>query len=483
MRIFKGTAPQEHAEGENRALYSANEEQANHYFARCLRLAVIAAALMWLLNIFGFFIVEKRFMNISMPLGIAGFLLPTLVDRLKFRYYGQKKYVMMLSLILSMLVFSSVLTIHMVPMWMLPIILSCQYYSPRYTRFSLIATLISMLIALYAGMLIGVWDANLMRMAGPEIDSLQVRLEVIRAAIAGGDNLPLRLFKFYYIPRACTAVVIYLCCKTLSRRTRELLVKQDSMVTERERIGTELNIATQIQEAMLPRVFPAFPQYRQFDIHASMKPAKEVGGDFYDFFMVDESHLAIIVADVSGKGIPAALYMMIGKTLIKVQTKSDPDLAAVFEKVNRLLCESNSMELFITAFEGILDLRTGELVFVNAGHELPFITRDDAFAPEKIRHGFVLAGLEETRYHTGRLVLKPGDKLFQYTDGVTEATNGELQLFGMERLTESLNRHISGSPAEIIKGVHDDIDAFVGSAPQFDDITMLCLEFKEYYKG
>ena len=255
-----------------------------------------------------------------------------------------------------------------------------------------------------------------------------------------------------------------------------------TVTAEKERIGAELDIATHIQASMLPCIFPPFPDRPEVDIFASMNPAKEVGGDFYDFFMVDDTHLAIVMADVSGKGVPAALFMVIGKTLIKDHTTPGRDLGEVFMEVNRLLCEGNGEEMFITAFEGVLDLMTGEFNFVNAGHEMPFIRRKGTYTPEKIRAGFVLAGMEGTRYRMGTLQMEPGDAIFQYTDGVTEATNAGNELYGMERLEAVLNRNAAAAPDKLLPAVKADIDAFVGDAPQFDDITMLCLEYKERMK-
>ena len=251
------------------------------------------------------------------------------------------------------------------------------------------------------------------------------------------------------------------------------------VTAEKERIGAELDVAKHIQASMLPCIFPAFPDRSEIDIYATMEPAKEVGGDFYDFFMVDDRHLAIVMADVSGKGVPAALFMVIGKTLIKDHTTPGRDLGKVFTEVNDLLCESNSEELFITAFEGVLDLVTGEFVYVNAGHEMPFIYKSGGdFEPYKIRAGFVLAGMEGMKYRAGSMTLEPGDKIFQYTDGVTEATNINNELYGMDRLGEILNKVKLGTPHEILPAIKKDIDEFVGEAPQFDDITMLCLEYK-----
>lgn len=260
----------------------------------------------------------------------------------------------------------------------------------------------------------------------------------------------------------------------------EYVINLTNVTAERERIGTELSVATKIQADMLPSIFPAFPDRREFDIFATMNPAKEVGGDFYDFFMVDDSHLAIVMADVSGKGVPAALFMVIGKTLIKDHTQPGRDLGEIFSEVNDLLCESNSEQLFITAFEGVLDLVTGEFRFVNAGHEIPFVCKADAaFEPYKIPAGFVLAGMEGMRYKCGSMQLSPGDKIFLYTDGVPEATDQDNELYGMERTQKILEKHSRLSPSELLPKIKEDIDAFVGEAPQFDDITMLCMEYRE----
>ena len=267
----------------------------------------------------------------------------------------------------------------------------------------------------------------------------------------------------------------------MERDINEYITNLTAVTAEKERIGAELDVATHIQSSMLPSIFPAFPERLEFDVYATMDPAKEVGGDFYDFFLVDERHLAVVMADVSGKGVPAALFMVIGKTLIKDHTLPNTDLGDVFTEVNDILCESNSEDLFITAFEGVLDLITGEFRFVNAGHEPPFIRRaeDGRFELYKIRPGFMLAGMEGMRYKGDCFTLSPGDKIFLYTDGVTEATDTADQLFGMERLSESLNKVADAQPEEILPALKADIDAFVGSAPQFDDITMLCLTYKQ----
>ena len=271
-------------------------------------------------------------------------------------------------------------------------------------------------------------------------------------------------------------------CESLKQMESDLnshIENLKKVTAEKERINTELDVARHIQASMLPCIFPPFPDRKEFEIFATMNPAKEVGGDFYAFFMVDDTHLAVVMADVSGKGVPAALFMVIGKTLIKDHTQPGLSLGEVFSTVNNLLCDSNSEGLFITAFEGVLDLQTGEFRYVNAGHEVPYICKKgESYEPYKIRDGFVLAGMEDMRFREGSVQLTPGDKIFLYTDGVPEATNGNNALYGSQRLYHILNENTEAAPEMVLRAVKTDVDRFVGDAPQFDDLTMLCLEYQ-----
>ena len=257
----------------------------------------------------------------------------------------------------------------------------------------------------------------------------------------------------------------------------QLYITELTEATAREqRIASELDLAQRIQADSLPTDYPAFPGRKEFDLAFTMDPAKEVGGDFYDFFLIDESHLALVIADVSGKGVPAALFMMMSKMLIKNRALLGGTPAEILAFANEQLCENNKVEMFVTAWLGILDLKTGTLTAANAGHELPAIRRKDgAFALYKDRHGFVLAGMNGTRYRDYTLQLLPGDMLCLYTDGVPEATDAAGTLFGNDRLLAALNSRGSDDCRETIDTVLGDIAAFVGEAPQFDDITMLCL--------
>lgn len=251
-----------------------------------------------------------------------------------------------------------------------------------------------------------------------------------------------------------------------------------AVTAEKERIGAELNVATQIQADMLPRIFPPFPERDEFDIYATMTPAREVGGDFYDFFLVDADHLAVVIADVSGKGVPAALFMVIAKTLIKNHAQTGMEPGKVFETVNNQLCENNEAGMFVTAFLGILELSTGRFTYVNAGHNPPLAALDGQlydWLPSK--RGFVLAGLEDMRYRQQEIVLRPGDRVFLYTDGITEALDPTGRLYSEARLKAFFNESEpeDGPLDEQLALLRQDIAAFAGGAEQADDITMLLL--------
>lgn len=247
---------------------------------------------------------------------------------------------------------------------------------------------------------------------------------------------------------------------------------------ESERISSELGVATKIQADMLPRIFPAFPKYKQFELYASMDPAKEVGGDFYDFFFVDETHIALVIADVSGKGIPAALFMVIAKTLIKNRAQLGGAPSEIFESVNNQLCEGNKSKMFVTAWMAIIDIHTGKGIAVNAGHEHPAIRRKNGeFELIKYKHSPALGIISGIPFREHEFELGVGDTLLVYTDGVPEAINLNEQQFTTDRMLKSLNEATSEKPEDLFKSLKSDIDSFVGEAEQFDDVTMLGFQY------
>ena len=246
---------------------------------------------------------------------------------------------------------------------------------------------------------------------------------------------------------------------------------------EKARLGAELNVAKQIQAEMLPRVFPPYENHKEVELFASMEPAKEVGGDFYDFYMIDDDHFAVVVGDVSGKGVPAALFMVITKTLLKDTAANELDPAKIFEHVNSILCEGNESGLFVTCWLGILTLSTGELKFANAGHNSPIIIQNGEIQYLKTKPNLMLAGMAGISYTTHTTTLAKGDQLFIYTDGVTEATNVVNELYGENRLLTVMKGSVGKTPRDVLDIVRNDISSFVQDAPQFDDITMLEMSY------
>ncbi len=269
----------------------------------------------------------------------------------------------------------------------------------------------------------------------------------------------------------CTSI------KEMEQDINTYIINLTNATAEKERISAELNVATQIQESMLPCIFPPFPDCSDFDIYASMRPAKEVGGDLYDFFLIDDNHLCVVIADVSGKGVPAALFMVIAKTLIKNHTQIGKSPEEVFTIVNQQLCENNGTGLFVTAWMGVLEISTGLFTYVNAGHNPPLVSKNgEPFEFVRQSPGSVLAGLEGMKYKQQEMQLNTGDLLYIYTDGVTEAVNAVGDYYGNDRLREVLNSHREASVDTIVHSVANNVDVFAGECDQFDDITMLCLK-------
>ncbi|MBQ3754583.1 MAG: SpoIIE family protein phosphatase [Clostridia bacterium] len=247
--------------------------------------------------------------------------------------------------------------------------------------------------------------------------------------------------------------------------------------SDKQRIVSELQIAQQIQAASLPSNFPAFPNRREFDLYASMRPAKQVGGDFYDFFLIDDDHLALVIADVSGKGIPASLFMMVTKILINERALSGGSPANILEMVNKRICQHNEAEMFVTVWLGILEISTGKLTAANAGHDNPAVSRNGKFEFVKSKRGLVIGAMEDAKYTDFEIDLSKGDKLFLFTDGVPEATDPYGTMLTLPRTLQVLNDNADKSPKEILDSINDVVEKFMGDAPRFDDTTMLCVEY------
>jgi len=248
--------------------------------------------------------------------------------------------------------------------------------------------------------------------------------------------------------------------------------------TAKERIQSELKLATDIQASLLPRIFPPFPDRKDIELFALMDPAKEVGGDFYDFFFLDDHRICLVIGDVSDKGVPAALYMMVAKTLLKSEALRDANPAEILERTNSILALDNESSMFVTVFCAILDTDTGQLACANAGHLPPVIQQVDgtttchSFSP-----GFVLGPMPDISYKTELITLQPGELFLLYTDGVNEAVNHDLEEYGEHRLITCIKGCPAGSPEQIIQALRDEVESFANGAPQSDDITMLAVRY------
>ena len=297
-----------------------------------------------------------------------------------------------------------------------------------------------------------------------------------RVRSLGGKNLQFQMEEEYRTGDEIE--VLAESFSALSAKTLQYVDQVKRVTAEKERIGAELTMANAIQRSQLPRLFPPFPNRHEFNLFATMKPAKEVGGDFYDFFMVDNDHVALVMADVSGKGVPAALFMMVTRMLIKSRLQSGESPSEALTNVNRQLCENNELGYFVTVWLAVLEISTGKGVAVNAGHEHPVLRRSDGkYELVLYRHSLAVAAMDGVRFRQHEFQLCPGDSFFVYTDGVTEATNGEHELFGTDRMLEALNKEPDAEPDQLLKNVMDDIHRFMDGEDQFDDITMMCLKY------
>ncbi len=263
----------------------------------------------------------------------------------------------------------------------------------------------------------------------------------------------------------------------LTKEIEEHVNRIQVFTAEQERLETELSLAAGIQSAMLPHDYPPFPDRTEFDIYASMKPAKAVGGDLYNYYLIDDDHLCMMIADVSGKGVPASMYMMITTVILQNCAMLCDGPAEILTETNKALCANNQEGMFVTAWVGIVELSTGIMTAANAGHEYPILKTDGAFELLRDKHGFVLGGMETARYTEYTVQLKKGDRVFVYTDGIAEASDAQKKMFGTDRIVEALNSGPDGTAREVLVNVGETVDRFVGDVEQFDDMTMLSFRY------
>ncbi len=454
----------------NKSAFLKNERQANVYMSRCMLVFALVVVFVWILNILGVFIVPETIMTIAAVSGIVLLSVPWFVCRFVKGDAPWLKVLIMVLCVLGICILSCAMPKHSIIAWVAPMALSCHYYSKKYTYITVIISVVFMSVSIILAAYFGEWDVSIFGEMQEDMPlPREVSAEVYR-----------RMFLYIILPRGLTLLGIGVVCSTLADRTHKLLEQQIKDSRSKQEIESELKIATHIQTSMLPRNFPAFPRRDEIDIYADMKTAKEVGGDFYDFYFADEDKLCVLIADVSGKGIPAAMFMMSAKTIIKGYVESGKSVSETLTLANSSLCENNDNNMFVTIWLGIIDLKTGIMEFANAGHNPPLLKRaDGAFEYMDAKKSLVLAAMEGMSYEKNTVKLLTGDKLYLYTDGVTEAMNRDEEFYSEKRLRETLNKSGNLPPIELCEKVYADVQAFSGEAPQFDDITMLCLEYKK----
>lgn len=464
-------------------LIKENEEHANIVTATTMFNIFIIFLLTWILTYLNVFKAGITIMNTIMVRCVIFLIIPSItcfIIRGKGKWI---KYLLFVCFIIMLAIGDAMLKYNVTLIMVLPIILAARYYKKGFTISIAVITTIAFALSSWMSLRVGQQDLNSYNLIIPDGTTITVngtlRDAVTKIDVDEGERLK-NIFIHFYLPKVLVFNIIVFACVQISQSGKKMIEKQKEISKKGARIETELNLANAIQKNMLPSIFPPFPEHKEMDIYALMKPAKEVGGDFYDIFLIDDDHLALAMADVSGKGIPASLFMMISKILIKNISTIDKESDKAITRVNNMLCDGNKTGLFVTAWFGILDLRNGKIEFVNAGHNPPLLysAKTGKFEYLKTKPNMVLAGIENVQYRKNEIQIEPGDRLFLYTDGVTEATNMNKNLYGEERLQNFLNNNLDLDVVDTIQSLKKDIDHFVGKAEQFDDITMLELLYK-----
>ena len=465
---------------DTKAVFEQNDYAANRLSFYVILTCAVILIISWVLNMAGIFTVTKTRMNILAISGLIEFAVPIV---LYLRFKGKRrwlKYVMVIALLFVCTQLFSILNHNVLLIMILPVLLSSRYFSKGFTVMISILTVLCATIASILSVLYGIIDLNFY--PSPASGTVIVIEKKLRDAVMALGIDPSKavvsMIVNGFLPRLLVFTVIGFIAVYIAKNGHDMVLKQNEIARASANVKAELNTATQIQNGMVPNIFPAFPEQEQFDVYAGMYTAKEVGGDFYDFFLIDDKHLAMVMADVSGKGVPAALFMMASKILINDRALMGGTPAEILEFVNDRICSNNKAEMFVTVWLGILDIETGKLIAANAGHEYPAICRSGGqFELFKDKHGFVVGGMEGVRYKNYEITLNKGDAIFLYTDGIPEATNAGEEQFGTDRMITALNIKPDGLPKEILDNLHHEVNTFVGDAVQFDDLTMLCLRY------
>lgn len=460
--------------------FLANEITANVMVGTTMMIVFAVTVLCLVLNEAGVFTADKAIMRWAVVASVVVELPITVINTI---FVGTKKWLkvpLMIDLILVCAILAAALGHNVTLVMCFPIVVSSRYFDRKYTRNVAFITAGVFALSSVLNGFVGITNLNMVKFPGGAQLLIQPGQSLRDAVMAAGMDRMVyikSLFLNDFIPRCLVFLALSVSCCYVSDRGRHMIEMQTETSKKASRIETELDLATKIQTSMLPCILPAFPEHENIELRAEYHPAKEVGGDFYDYFVIDKSHIGVVIADVSGKGVGAALFMTISKTVIKNQLLLGLSPADALTNANKQLCENNDAGLFVTCWAGVYDTESGILTFVNAGHNPPVVLRRDG-QPQFLsqRHGFVLAGMEGYKYRQETLQLGKGDEMFFYTDGVTEATNADNRLYGEDRLLDCLESCCTSDVGEQLKALKSDINSFVGGIDQFDDITIMAMK-------
>ncbi len=461
-------------------VFRNNEIQANKLVARIMILCMFLLVCGWILMMLEVFIMKHSDLNIVVVQGLIELSIPLAISFSVKHERWWVKYLLLTSLIIVFMIVDSFLTYKVALLMTVPVILSSRYFSKELTIIVAVLTVILFCISTVIGTYFGLIDINVVsfpmgttvtvisRFLGPSVKA---------TGLYTAEMLIKNTLLYSFLPKLLIFTLVAVISVNIAERGRKMVIEQDISTKKSARIDSELSLARDIQNHLLPNTFPAFPDHTEFDLHAIMRPAKEVGGDFYDFFMVDRNHLAIVMADVSGKSIPAALFMVIARTLIKNETMTGKKLSEVFRAVNNMLCEGNDLDLFVTAWAGIMNCETGYVTYVNAGHTPPLLIHEGKPEIIKCKPNFILGGMKNIEYPSDEMNLSKGDIIYLYTDGVTEAEDKDKELYGMDRLLSVVTQNTEATMADFCNAIRNDVDSFQDVNEQFDDLTMLALKY------
>lgn len=456
-------------------VFRANEYSANLMVGNVMLIMLIILLVCLGLNEVGVFTVQKEAMRLVTAACIVFELPPIIVNRKLNGDAEWLKNTLLIDLTIECFLLAAVLGHNVTLVMVIPVVLSIRYYDEKLVLKIAAFSAIMFVIASTASAYVGIVNLNMLHLpAGTDIHVTDTLRNAIEDFPIDYTAYSYSLLQNEFLPKLLIYIVIATGCWFIAKRGREMILLQNDVSRKSERVNTELELATKIQVGMLPCIFPAFPEHQHLDVFATNKPAKEVGGDFYDYFNIDEDHVALVMADVSGKGVGAALFMTISKIVIKNQLQQGIPPAEAMTNANQQLCENNEADLFVTVWVAVYEVSTGKLTYVNAGHNPPVIRRQNGQCEYlKQKSGFVLAGMEGLKYTQVTIDLFPGDAILLYTDGVTEATNSRNELYGEPRLLEFLNNQPPAKADQTVAALLDDIMKFTGDAEQFDDITIL----------